>query len=174
LFAKFSIFSFLFQVKRKEILINKARRYNTYAYMNNLHFSQDQLVQVAKLSDADIAVIDECRGEQNKLGLGYQLGFVRLFNQFPAQVTFEPIEDLVAYMSLQLDIAPVLMLMSTDLSGAVGQNSSIPSIQKMKTHRLCSLLDFTSIFNSWNEFFILSTLDSHVNVPCIYCFFRNI
>jgi hypothetical protein len=57
---------------------------------------------------------------------------------------------------------------------AVGQNSSIPSIQKMKTHRLCSLLDFTSIFNSWNEFFILSTLDSHVNVPCIYCFFRNI
>ena len=35
--------------------------------MNNLHFSQDQLVQVAKLSDADIAVIDECRGEQNKL-----------------------------------------------------------------------------------------------------------
>src|SRR5450759_383000 len=27
-----------------------------------------------------------------------------------------------------------------------GQNSSIPSIQKMKTHRLCSLLDFTSIF----------------------------
>ena len=77
--------------------------------MNNLHFSQDQLVQVAKLSDADIAVIDECRGEQNKLGLGYQLGFVRLFNQFPAQVPFEPIEDLVAYMSLQLDIAPGLI-----------------------------------------------------------------
>jgi len=62
----------------------------------------------------------------------------------------------------------------TDPEAAVGQNSSIPSIQKMKTHRLCSLLDFTSIFNSCNEFFILSTLDSHVNVPCIYCFFRNI
>ncbi len=77
--------------------------------MNNLHFSQDQLVQVAKLSDADIVLIDECRGEQNKLGLGYQLGFVRLFNQFPVQVPFEPIEDLVAYISLQLDIAPVLI-----------------------------------------------------------------
>jgi TnpA family transposase len=109
LFAKFYVFSFLFTVKRKENFINKARRYNTYAYMNNLHFSQDQLVQVAKLSDADIAVIDECRGEQNKLGLGYQLGFVRLFNQFPAQVPFEPIEDLVAYISLQLDIAPGLI-----------------------------------------------------------------
>lgn len=77
--------------------------------MNNLHFSQDQLVQVAKLSDADIAVIDECRKPQHKLGLGYQLGFVRLFNQFPAQMPFEPIEDLVTYMSLQLDIAPGLI-----------------------------------------------------------------
>jgi hypothetical protein len=72
--------------------------------MNYLHISQDQLVLVAKLSDTDIAVIDECRGEQNKLGLGYQLGFVRLFNQFPAQEPLEPIEDLVAYISLQLDI----------------------------------------------------------------------
>jgi hypothetical protein len=53
--------------------------------MNNLHFSQDQLVQVAKLSDADMALIDKSRRLQNKLGLGYQLGFVRLFNQFPAQ-----------------------------------------------------------------------------------------
>ncbi len=54
-------------------------------------------------------LIDECRGEQNKLGLGYQLSFVRLFNQFPTQMPFEPIEDLVAYMSLQLDIAPGLI-----------------------------------------------------------------
>jgi hypothetical protein len=77
--------------------------------MNNLHFSQEQLVQVAKLSDADITLIDECRGEQNKLGLGYQLGFVHLFNQFPTQVPFEPIEDLVTYMSLQLDIASGLI-----------------------------------------------------------------
>jgi TnpA family transposase len=77
--------------------------------MNNLHFSQEQLVQVAKLSDADMALIDECRGEQNKLGLGYQLGFVRLFNQFPAQVPFEPMEDLVTYMSFQLDISPGLI-----------------------------------------------------------------
>ena len=84
-------------------------RYNTRIYMNNLHFSQDQLVQVAKLSDADMTLIDKCRRQQTKLGLGYQLGFVRLFNQFPTQLPFEPIEDLVAYMSLQLDIAPDLI-----------------------------------------------------------------
>ena len=32
-----------------------------------------------------------------------------MFNQFPAQMPFEPIEDLVAYIGLQLDIAPGLI-----------------------------------------------------------------
>ncbi len=77
--------------------------------MNNLHFSQDQLVQVAKLSDADMSMINECRKPQTKLGLGYQLCFVRLFNQFPTQMPFEQIEDLITYVSLQLDIAPGLI-----------------------------------------------------------------
>jgi TnpA family transposase len=77
--------------------------------MNNLHFSQDQLVQVAKLSEADMALIDECRRPQNKLGLGYQLGFVRLFNQFPVQVHLRPLEDLITYMSLQLDLSSGLI-----------------------------------------------------------------
>src|SRR5687767_4522490 len=77
--------------------------------MNKLHFSQDQLVHVAKLSDADIVVIDECRRQQNKLGFAYQLAFVRLFNQFPPQVPFEPVADIVTYMSLQLDIPPELI-----------------------------------------------------------------
>jgi hypothetical protein len=72
--------------------------------MNKLHFSQEQLVQIAKLSDKDIAVINECRRPQNKLGFAYQLAFIHLFNQFPAQVPFEPLEDIVTYMSLQLDI----------------------------------------------------------------------
>jgi len=77
--------------------------------MSRLHFSQDQLVQVAKLSETDIAVINECRSPQTKLGLGYQLAFVRLFNQFPSQVPFEPQDDIVTYMSLQLDIVPDLI-----------------------------------------------------------------
>jgi len=69
--------------KKKGKFHKQSKKVNTYVYMNNLHFSQDQLVQVAKLSDADIALIDECRGEQNKLGLGYQLGFVRCSISFP-------------------------------------------------------------------------------------------
>lgn len=72
--------------------------------MTKLHFSPSQLVQVAKLSDEDMVVIEERRRPQNKLGFAYQLAFVRLFNQFPSQVPFEPIDDIVTYMSLQLDI----------------------------------------------------------------------
>ena len=77
--------------------------------MQKPHFTQVQLVQVAKLSEADITVINECRSPQTKLGLGYQLASVRLFNQFPPQVPFEPLEDIVTYMSLQLDIPPELI-----------------------------------------------------------------
>jgi hypothetical protein len=62
--------------------------------MQKPHFTQEQLVQVAKLSKEDIAVINECRSPQTKLGLGYQLASVRLFNQFPPQVPFEPVEDI--------------------------------------------------------------------------------
>jgi hypothetical protein len=77
--------------------------------MDHLHFTQEQLVQVAKFSEADIVVINECRSLQTKLGLGYQLVFVRLFNQFPPQVPFEPLEDIVTYMGLQLDISSDLI-----------------------------------------------------------------
>ena len=72
--------------------------------MTKFHFSPDQLVQVANLSEADLAVINACRRPQNRLGFAYQLVFVRLFNHFPAQVPFEPLDDIVTYLSLQLDI----------------------------------------------------------------------
>ena len=72
--------------------------------MTRFHFSPDQLVQVADLSEADLAVINECRRPQNRLGFAYQLAFVRLFNRFPAQAPFEPLDDIVTYLSLQLDI----------------------------------------------------------------------
>lgn len=77
--------------------------------MTKWHFSPDQLVQVAQLSEADMLVIGECRRSANKVGFAYQLAFVRLFNRFPAQVPFEPLDDIVTYMSLQLDLPAVLI-----------------------------------------------------------------
>ena len=50
--------------------------------MQKPHFTQDQLTQVALLSDADIKKVKEYRGEQNKLGFAYQLCYVKLFNPY--------------------------------------------------------------------------------------------
>ena len=42
----------------------------------------------------------------NRLGFGYQVGFVRLLNRFPLQQPFEIIDELVVYTGVQLHIDP--------------------------------------------------------------------
>jgi hypothetical protein len=61
-------------------------------------------VQVAKLSDADIFRINECRGIQNKIGFAYQLCYVKLFNRFPGQSALEILEELATFVAIQLDL----------------------------------------------------------------------
>ncbi len=72
--------------------------------MQKLHFTQDQLSQAAKLSEADIKQIHECREPQNKVGYGYQLCHAKLFNRFPAQSPFEVVEELATFVAVQVDI----------------------------------------------------------------------
>ena len=74
------------------------------SFMNKLHFTQEQLVQVAKLSDADIRIINECRGEHNKFGFAYQLCYVKLFNRLPMQSPHEQLDELATFVAVQLDI----------------------------------------------------------------------
>lgn len=72
--------------------------------MNKPHFTQEQLTKIARLSDEDVRVINECRSAYSKLGFAYQLCHVRLFNRFPAQSPFEPIEELATFVAVQLDV----------------------------------------------------------------------
>lgn len=72
--------------------------------MSTLKYSHEQLVQLAKLTPADMAEIDQLRQPHNRLGFAYQLAYVRLFNRFPAQVTFVTIDDLLNFVSVQLNI----------------------------------------------------------------------
>ena len=69
-----------------------------------MQYTQEQLINVAKFSSDDLAQIGNCRQEHNRLGFGYQLAFVRLLNRFPAQVPFEVLKDILAYVSIQLTI----------------------------------------------------------------------
>ena len=69
-----------------------------------MKYTHEQLISIAKITSKDMELIRQCRWQHNKLGFGYQLCFVRLLNRFPSQYVFEVLEDLLNYMSTQLNI----------------------------------------------------------------------
>jgi hypothetical protein len=71
---------------------------------NKIRFTQEQLAKVARLSDKDMELINDCRGEHNKLGFAYQLCYIKLFNRLPVQRPFAPVEELATFVAVQLDI----------------------------------------------------------------------
>lgn len=73
------------------------------------NYTKQQLVQETALSDADMAQVQQCRRDHNRLGFAYQLGFVRLLNRFPTQLPFEILEELLAYISTQVALPAVLI-----------------------------------------------------------------
>lgn len=72
--------------------------------MSTLKYSHEQLVTLAKLALADMAEIQQRRQPHNRLGFAYQLAYVRLFNCFPAQVAFVAIEEILTFVSVQLNL----------------------------------------------------------------------
>ena len=73
--------------------------------MKGRSFSQQSLIEYCTLEGSDIEIINECRGDYNRLGFGYQLVFVKLFNVFPKTSPFEIIEAIVIFTAIQLLIA---------------------------------------------------------------------
>ena len=51
-------------------------------------FSRDQLKRAASLTEEDFVQLGMCRRPHNRLDFAYQVGFVRLFDRFPAAATF--------------------------------------------------------------------------------------
>ena len=45
--------------------------------------SRSQLIHDSSLTQTDLAKIAQCRGDPQRLGFAYQLGFVRVFQRFP-------------------------------------------------------------------------------------------
>ena len=70
----------------------------------NAGYSREQLISHAKLTTSDIEQLNQCRRDYNRLGFGYQIGFVRLNNCFPTQQPFEIIDDLLTFIGVQLQI----------------------------------------------------------------------
>jgi hypothetical protein len=68
------------------------------------NYLPQQLVQSGQFSSDDLEEIAYCRGQHNKLGFAYQLIHARLLNYFPKQSPFEIIEEILLFVSMQLDI----------------------------------------------------------------------
>src|SRR3954468_16551709 len=72
--------------------------------MTTPSFSRGQMVRDASLTEADLAEVAKCRRAHNRLGFTYQVGFARLFSRFPAQQPLEICDELLSFVSLQLNI----------------------------------------------------------------------
>src|SRR3954463_11743170 len=72
--------------------------------MTPLSFLRGQMAREATLTEADLAEVAKCRRDHNRLGFAYQVGFVRLFNRFPAQNPLEVCDELLHFVSPQVGI----------------------------------------------------------------------
>ena len=72
--------------------------------MDNL-YSHQQLLGQGQLDPNDLQLINQRRRSRNRLGIAYQLAFVRLYNRFPVQSpAFEVDEELLTFVSIQLGL----------------------------------------------------------------------
>lgn len=77
--------------------------------MKSYTYSHQDLVRLAQFTPDDLARIHACRQEHTRLGFAYQLAFVRLYHRFPIQQPLEMDNEIVTYVSVQLD-SPVSLM----------------------------------------------------------------
>ncbi|MBE0524916.1 MAG: Tn3 family transposase [Methanosarcinales archaeon] len=72
-------------------------------------YTHEQLVSVVHFNEKDIETIKQCRSQYNHLGFAYQLAFVQLTNRFPKEQPFEVFDDILTFVSVQLNIPSKLI-----------------------------------------------------------------
>ena len=68
------------------------------------NYTREQLTEEAQLTTEGLEQIQQRWRDYSRLGFAYQLAFVRLLNRFPVQQPFEVIDEILTYVSIQLDI----------------------------------------------------------------------
>ena len=71
--------------------------------------SRSQLIRELSLTRTDQMEISKRRGDPQRLGFAYQLGFVRVFQRFPVQQPLEICEELLSFVALQTGIDVTLL-----------------------------------------------------------------
>ena len=74
-----------------------------------LLYPRDLIAERVVFTPADHAQIALCRGEHNRLGLAYQMAFLRLTGRFPSQQPLELLPDVLAFVAGELALAPTVI-----------------------------------------------------------------
>jgi TnpA family transposase len=89
------------------------------------NYTHEQLINIAQFNLKDVEQIAKCRQSHNRLGFGYQLAFVRLINRFPSQQPFEILEDIVTFVSIQLNISPQVISLYGERQPTISEHQEL-------------------------------------------------
>jgi hypothetical protein len=74
--------------------------------VDTLLYLRELIAERVVFTPADHAQIALCRGAHNRLGLAYQMAFLRLTGRFPSQQPVELLPDVLAFVASELGMAP--------------------------------------------------------------------
>src|SRR5215475_1388717 len=83
-----------------------ARHPEDCAMVDTLLYPRDLITEQVVFTSADHAQITLCRGDHNRLGLAYQMAFLRLTGRLPNQQPLELLPDVLAFVASELALAP--------------------------------------------------------------------
>src|SRR5215475_7726643 len=86
-----------------------ARHPEDCAMVDTLLYPRDLITERVVFTSADHAQIALCRGDHNRLGLAYQMAFLRLTGRFPSQQPLELLPDVLAFVAGELALAPTVI-----------------------------------------------------------------
>src|SRR2546427_115339 len=76
---------------------------------DTLFYPRELIAERVVFTPADHAQIALCRGAHNRLGLAYQMAFLRLTGRFPSQQPLELLPDVLACVARELALAPTVI-----------------------------------------------------------------
>jgi TnpA family transposase len=76
---------------------------------DTLLYPRELIAERVVFTPADHAQIALCRGDHNRLGLAYQMAFLRLTGRFPSQQPLELLPDVLAFVAGELALAPTVI-----------------------------------------------------------------
>src|SRR5256884_143219 len=79
------------------------------AMEDTLLYPRELIAERVVFTPADHAQIALCRGAHNRLGLAYQMAFLRLTGRFPSQQPLELVPDVLAFVASELALAPTVI-----------------------------------------------------------------